>query len=360
MFQFDVEAGDYVFHLFQASFRIVSHSRDSMSRWVGHRTCIISLCFIVALVAGPVALAAPLIVEAEAIVLDSTLPERTRVGELTFLNGFELRSRDARFGGLSGLALDPTGKILYAVSDHGFGLSARLFHDSEGRLIYIDAWDIVPLLTPAGRIVSHQQRDAEALVREQDGSFLVAFEHVHRVWRYPPSVPAFTARPEPLAQPHELSQAPANRGLEAITRLSHGPLLVLTEGFKNPDRSYKGWLIEQEHIASLSYVPTDGYLPTDLGTLDSGDVLLLERRYRLISGAAVRLRRITRDRVRAGARLQGIELARLRRPLAVDNFEGLAVYEGSKVGTLLYVVSDDNYNPFQRTLLLQFRLAPRR
>jgi len=42
--------------------------------------------------------------------------------------------------------------------------------------------------------------------------------------------------------------------------------------------------------------------------------------------------------------------------LAVDNFEGIAVRQDSNGDTLVYIVSDDNYSPLQRTLLLQFRL----
>lgn len=43
-------------------------------------------------------------------------------------------------------------------------------------------------------------------------------------------------------------------------------------------------------------------------------------------------------------------------PLVIDNFEGLAVRELPRGGLLLYLISDDNFNFFQQTLLLQFRL----
>jgi hypothetical protein len=62
------------------------------------------------------------------------------------------------------------------------------------------------------------------------------------------------------------------------------------------------------------------------------------------------------ENVQPGARLLGEELLKLEYPLNVDNFEGVAVQEDPR-GTIIYIVSDDNYNPFQRTLLLQFRLA---
>jgi hypothetical protein len=46
---------------------------------------------------------------------------------------------------------------------------------------------------------------------------------------------------------------------------------------------------------------------------------------------------------------------RLEPPLAADNFEGIAVKEIGE-GTMIFLVSDDNYFFLQRNLLLQFLL----
>jgi hypothetical protein len=40
----------------------------------------------------------------------------------------------------------------------------------------------------------------------------------------------------------------------------------------------------------------------------------------------------------------------------IDNMEGIAVRRGPKGETLLYLISDDNFSPLQRTLLLMFEL----
>lgn len=64
-------------------------------------------------------------VEAKSVVVDPEQPGRSRFGALTLLSSFALRADDKRFGGLSGVALDASGHILYAVSDRGYGLSAR-------------------------------------------------------------------------------------------------------------------------------------------------------------------------------------------------------------------------------------------
>jgi hypothetical protein len=57
----------------------------------------------------------------------------------------------------------------------------------------------------------------------------------------------------------------------------------------------------------------------------------------------------------------GQVLAELRPPLVGENFEGIAVRRGARGRVLIYLVSDDNFNALQRTLLLQFSLpaAPR-
>ena len=295
-------------------------------------------------------------VRAKAVVVDPDQPERTRFGALTLLSSFALEANDKRFGGISGVALGADGNRLVAVTDRGYGLSARLIHDTTGRLTGMERWVITPLKTPDGKQVKRRLIDAEAVEQERDGAWLVAFENRHRVWRYPPSPEAFAALPEPVRMPPALSQAPRNGGLEAMTRLPDGRLLALTEKFQNADGSLKGWLISEGRAAGVSYLASDGFSPTDLAALSQGGVLVLERRFRPTSGVAIRLRYIPGKQLRPGARLRGRELVSLNMSLAIDNFEGLAVRESPQGEILLYMISDDNFNFFQQTLLWQFRL----
>jgi hypothetical protein len=296
-------------------------------------------------------------VEAYPIEFDFTIAGQERVGSLTFLGGFELKSSDSRFGGLSGLALDADGSRLYAVSDRGYWISASLRHDADGRLAGFDNWEIAPLLDFEGAPVSGRNRDAEALTRDLDSSFIVCFEQHHRLWRYAASSP-LRAAAQKIQAPPELAKAPVNGGPEGIAVLPDGSLLVITEKYENTDGSLKAWLIKEDQFIALSYVASDSLQPVDAGALTNGDVLVLERRVSLFGGWDVRIKRLSRDSLRAGARLEGEEIARLVAPLPRDNFEALAVRE-DRSGIFLYLVSDDNYNPFQRTLLLQFRLDTR-
>jgi hypothetical protein len=51
-------------------------------------------------------------------------------------------------------------------------------------------------------------------------------------------------------------------------------------------------------------------------------------------------------------------IGELAPPLPSDNFEGLAVVPDAAGGAVLWVISDDNRSPLQRTLLLKFRWPP--
>lgn len=291
------------------------------------------------------------------VALEPGNPGVARVGRLAFLNGFELSSDHPRFGGLSGLSVSPDGKRLRAVSDRGYWVMAALTHDSEDRLIALDSWRGAPLLTPAGKPTGLYEHDAEGLARDSRGSFLVSFEGKHRIWHYPTEL---NAPPKRVATPRDLRRAPVNGGLEGITVLSDGAILGITEKQANRDGSLKGWFMKARHAREFAYVPADGYSPTGVAAAPGGDVLLLERSFGLLR-MRVRIVRLPQERLREarrkpGTRVRGEVMADLQRPLSVDNFEGLALRRDRAGRVLLYVVSDNNFLPLQRTLLLQFRV----
>ena len=62
--------------------------------------------------------------------------------------------------------------------------------------------------------------------------------------------------------------------------------------------------------------------------------------------------------LRPGATVSGQEIAILAPPLDVDNFEGVATRTGPHGETLIYLVSDDNFQPLEKTLLFMLELQP--
>ena len=84
---------------------------------------------------------------------------------------------------------------------------------------------------------------------------------------------------------------------------------------------------------------------------------MLERKFSLVAGVGIRIRRIALSIVRA--RRAG------RRPVdfeadlgdEIDNMEGIDAFVTPEGDTVLTMVSDDNFSLIQRTLLLQFTLV---
>ncbi|MEQ9638702.1 MAG: esterase-like activity of phytase family protein [Alphaproteobacteria bacterium] len=299
--------------------------------------------------------ARPIPVTASALALNPEDPSLTRVGRLEFLAGFELTSDDETFGGLSGLLVE--GERALFITDRGDWIQGRLSHDATGRLTGIAEVTVAPMLGFGREKVAHSTSlgDAEAVARLSDGSLMVGFEQRHRLWLYRPGDDPANARPVHGGAPRLLKQAKRNGGIEALEEVEPGRLLALTESLRGSNGDLLGFYIGQR--TEIVRLVSDGaFVPTDLARLPSGDMLLLERRFSLLGGVAAQLRLIPSAQLSV-RRLRPKLVARLERPLNIDNFEGLAVAEQAGE-TMVYIVSDDNFSVWQRTLLLQFRLLP--
>ncbi|RMD86743.1 MAG: hypothetical protein D6807_09165 [Alphaproteobacteria bacterium] len=290
-------------------------------------------------------------------------PERgRRIGALEFLAGLELKSDRPEFGGFSGLAVDDAGTHILALSDGAFWLSARLHLEDSLPVGITDAW-MAPLRGPNGPLVAKEDRDAEALIGVP-GGFIVAFEHHQRLLFYPDTAP-WQDVPTLLHQHGERVQVPAqvldnppNGGLEAGVRLADGRLLLFSEERSAGPGLKRAWLLDPDgRAAALAYAAPKGFGATAAARLPEGDILLLLRNFTRVRGVTVLLHRIPAGAVAADSVLRGEELARLAPPLTVDNLEGLAVRRDGTGRTLLYLISDDNFNPLQRTMLLVFALV---
>ncbi len=305
------------------------------------------------------ATAAPIEIRLSPVPLNDKDLAEVRVGELEFLAGFVLHARNPLFGGLSGLVLADEGRRFIAISDRGHWLSGQLRLAADGRLTGLDRTRLEPLRDLKGKqvLIRDGLHDAEAVERLPDGSLLVGFERRHRLWRYPDTTDLATARAEPFLDIKAFGRPPLNGGVEALAPLADGSVLLLTEELFVESGDLRGWLWRKGRALPLRYATLGPFKPTDLAVLPGGDLLVLERRYSPLGGAGARLVRIARDEVFPGARLEGREIASIAWPLTVDNFEALAVAPAPGGGSLVYLLSDDNFSPLQDTILLQFRLA---
>ena len=299
----------------------------------------------------------PVVLSSKVLQLDPDDPTRQRIGRLTWRGGIEITSNNSRFGGLSGLLVSADGDRLLAVSDKGRWLAARLRYDAEGRLIGIADAQMARLRDLDGdALKKKRQQDAESLAELADGSILVSFERKHRIWLYTSKEGPLLSRPTAWPKPKGLGDAPGNSGLEALVALADGGLLALTEGQANGSGNV-GFLWHDSAWSRLTYHAKENFKPTGASGLPgSDDLLVLERAAQALSGFRVRLVRLAAGNIRAGAELRGEELASWGQALTVDNFEALATRRGPDGETLIYLMSDDNFSFFQRTLLVMFAL----
>ena len=307
-------------------------------------------------------------VSVEHVPLKSSDPADMRAGKLIFRDGVVLRSDEPTFGGISSLAISADGVRFLAITDEGSWLTGRIAYDGNGRIAALDDVCIAPMLGEDGKPLDGKaEADAESLAiisgETDDGIVAVGFERDPRIWGYRLGETGFASKPLPAPTPDDLKAAPNNGGLEALASLDARHLLLLTEDYLDEAGNSAGWISQPANMQDVQYdqfalkrIPP--FAPTDARLMPDGDILVLERSYTPIGGPGMQLRRIARADLKAGATVDAETLAQLGAGYSIDNMEGLAVRAGEDGETLIYVISDDNFNPLQRTILLLFALEP--
>jgi len=321
--------------------------------------------------------ARPLVLDNRTVGFSRTDPTATTQGKLRFRGGLELRSTDPDFGGLSALLVSSDGASFIAVSDQSHWITGTLEYD-DGRLVRAIGGTIAPMRDLEGNPLVDKKGDAEGLATAVEGKnddLFVSFEGIHRVWRYAFGNDGVDARPVNFPLPPEALKAPRNGGLEGITLVGDGELFAVDERFRNRAGNYRAWVLpfvpadhqpgaanaDSRTPAPRAIVPILPYAMTDIRMLPDGNLLTLERRYDPVQGIGIELRRMPwkRDDPAGDHPLDGEIVGRMDTTFEVDNMEGLSVRRDPSGATLVYMLSDDNFNrPIQRTLLMMFELLP--
>lgn len=286
-------------------------------------------------------------------------PAATRVDRLIWRGGISMTANSPNFGGWSDLHISPDGHRLTSISDEGAWLTAMIDYDSNGNLSGLSGGRIGQLRGLDGKpIGSKAEADAEGVARLADGSWLVSFERRHRLWRYE----TLTATPTPVEGPAEIGRQPANGGIEALAALADGRVIAISEEYGQRPGTVMGWIGTPAAGGSFvwrsfDYATSPDFRPTAITQLPDGSLATLERAFDVVRGVRCRVMRFDEAQLAAGTTVQAEELARLASPYAVDNLEGIAASRGARGETLIWLMSDDNFNPLQRNLLLLFELT---
>lgn len=288
-------------------------------------------------------------VYAEPLALFEGRPQGRKLGDLVYLGGWSIRSNHPGFGGISAMHVE--GEEVLALSDAGAVIRFHIPTGQGGAPVQVQM-----LTEGPGPFPPKHNRDMESLAVAGDGAW-VGFENRDAVWRYARS----DWRARAGSAPPAMARWRANKGAEAMLRLPDGRFLIFSEGYPVAEGVSEVLLFGDDpaagstKITSLGYKGPKSYRITDAALLPDGRVLFVNRRVAL-SGFTAKLTVGTLPELKAGAILTGHEVAGLRPPAIADNMEAISVtQEGGRA--IVWMASDDNFSPLQRTLLLKFEFA---
>jgi hypothetical protein len=298
------------------------------------------------------------------IAFDRDHPDSKEFGKLIFRGGLNLFAKSRHFGGYSGIALDASGTALLAVSDAGTWMRATLDYDGR-KLKGFEDVVLGPILGDDGKpLRTDTARDSEGLALAAGdtrmGAAFVSFEREQRILRYPFTAQRFGPPDAVVRLPKEAGGMSANQGIEAVALILAGKLkgtiVAFSERLKDRNGNLQGWLIGGPAPGLITVRRLGGFDITDAAGLPDGGLVLLERRFRYSEGVKMRIRRIAAAELKRGALIEGEVLLEATDRLNIDNMEAIAVHRGVAGETILTLMSDDNFSPLQRSLIMQFAL----
>lgn len=260
-----------------------------------------------------------------------------------------------KFSEISDLAYDLREKQLYLVSDEGklFVFDASFSNKIET----LHPLSSVTLVKNNGKKFKKWRKDSEGLALDNKGHLYASFEGRPKIGRFDQKgrmVKQYTL-PKKLRNPNNYRSR--NKSLEALTWHPRHGLLTATEWplkHKNKKEQTiyaldgKEWSFKAEAESKSAVVAME--------VMDDGNLLVMERSFTgLMNPLVITLKKIYLNRCKKKQVCQSELLLKMNTHQGwnIDNFEGVA-----KVGKHRYViVSDDNDNFFQKTLLVYFEVS---
>lgn len=303
---------------------------------------------------------APVSIEIEARAIthfDRRNPKHKQFGELEFLGGLVLQSKQKHFGGFSGLHIEQDGVSFLAHSDRGHWLRGKLKLDGD-RVTGIENAEMAPMRGPDGRtLTARKWQDTESLAVDGD-TLYVGIERVNQILRYRSS-DGLVGRGIPIQIPNGIRRLPFNQGLEALVFVPKGmplagSLLAVSEAGLDEKGNTLAFITGGQTPGTFTIRRTDEYEISDAAISPTGHLVIVERYFRWISGIHLRIRAIPLSEIKPGAVADGKVLLTADNNFDIDNMEALSITKNAAGQILLTLMSDNNFNLFQRTILLRF------
>ncbi len=152
--------------------------------------------------------------------------------------------------------------------------------------------------------------------------------------------------------PPGVETLPFNKGLETLVfvpkthtgegaRLA-GTLIAISERGLDAAGNLLGFLIGGSMPGAFTVKRSDNYDISDGVLLPSGDLLILERKFSVLEGVGIRIRRMPIAALAPGALMDGPVIFEVDLGYEVDNMEGIDFHVTERGETVLTLISDDN------------------
>jgi len=287
-------------------------------------------------------------------------PGISTFGKVTLLDQKQLMYANinkVKFSEISDLAYDKHTQLLYMISDEGrlFSFKAH-FSDKIDTLEPVDA---VKLRKKNARKFKKWRRDSEGMTLDGKGRLLISFEGKAKIAWFHKNSRKQGQMIRKYSLPRELRSGrnyrSKNKSLEALAW--HPYFGILTA----PEWPLKKYNKKRHTVYSLAgktwhfnAEPEAKSAISAIEVMDDGNLLVLERSFTgYLNPFVVTLKKVFLKQCKKGlCRSEVLLKMDSHKGWAVDNFEGL-----TRVGKNRYLmVSDDNDNFFQKTLLIYFEV----
>lgn len=269
--------------------------------------------------------------------------------ELRERGKFQWEFEHKDFGGYSGLWIEPGGEALIAVSDKGSYIKADI-ERSNGSILDAKVTDIGRLPLTEGREPNDFLDDAEGLAVSPNGRIFVSYEGHHRVWEFS----SFDRYAKWTHRWNFFWRFQPNSGLEALAIDAKGVVYGIPERSGQWTRPFPVFrYINGDWQEGLSISRSEKYLVVGADFGPDGRLYVLEREFYALRGFRSRIRRFNLGDTGFddGETILQTDFGE------IDNAEGLSLWQDKAGQTIVTLISDDNFNPFQNTLLVEYELV---
>ncbi|KCZ51826.1 esterase-like activity of phytase family protein [Hyphomonas pacifica] len=280
---------------------------------------------------------------------------------IRFLGGWVLTSSHQGFGGLSGIDLLSDGSLL-TVSDEGAFVWIDMSNDApagSGKFAYMRGPD-------GSYLRGKTDGDSEGLALD-GGIAYVSFERRHRIEAFALEACGAEARSVLVSTlPREIdgTRIHENAGAEALALNKR----TLQAGFEQVINGRSAVAISSVETSSIEMLDpvASGYGGPLVGMSDASPrasddgqqvTFALRRQFNPLFGNRLTIEARYSDADGHALSANGQPLLKLSPPMNVDNFEGITAKLQSDGSYRLWLISDNNFSPRQRTLLYAFDIT---